>query len=327
MIRIMLCVACLAAMALPGLNAREKPAAECLATFSIVGRDPATGELGVAVASKFFAVGTVVPWAKAGVGAVATQAYANTSFGWRGLRLFEQGLTPEETAKVMLRLDDNAQQRQLGLVAADGSSYSFTGDKCLDWAGGRTGENYAVQGNILAGEQVVLAMEESFLSTQGSLADRLYAALLAGEKAGGDARGKQSAALLVVSENGGYGGFTDKAIDIRVDDHEQPFKELGRLLDVAQVHYFWNTAWNLFLEKQYAQALRWQQKAIAKDGTNGGLWYDLAVIRLAAGDREGALTAIQKACSLEPRYKDMAGKDPDLAALHADPAFIRLNQQ
>lgn len=194
-----------------------------ITTFSVVARDSVTGELGVAVASRFFAVGNVMPWAKADVGAVATQSFANTSFGWRGLELFEKGLTPEEVIEVLIRKDDNPTRRQVGIVAADGKSATYTGEQCLAWAGGRHGRNYAVQGNILAGEAVVTGMEKAFLEIQGTLADRLYAALLVGEANGGDARGKQSAAILVVKEGAGYGGYTDRAIDIRVDDHPEPF--------------------------------------------------------------------------------------------------------
>ena len=152
-----------------------------VSTFSIVASDPDKGELGIAVASRFFAVGTVVPWAKAGVGAVATQSYANTTFGCRGLELLEQGFTPEETIGKLTGEDDNPARRQLGIVAADGPSGTYTGEECLAWAGGRQGPNYAVQGNILAGEAVVVAMEKAFLETGGTLADRLYAALIAGE--------------------------------------------------------------------------------------------------------------------------------------------------
>ncbi len=164
-----------------------------VATFSIVARDSVTGELGVAVASRFFAVGTVVPWARADVGAVATQSFANTSFGWRGLDLMEKGASAAEAGNILLRNDTDPQKRQLGMVAADGSSFTHTGENCVPWAGGRSGKNYAVQGNILTGEDVVLAMEKTFLETNGTLAERLYAALLAGHAKGGDSRGKQSA--------------------------------------------------------------------------------------------------------------------------------------
>lgn len=293
-------------------------------TFSIVARDSATGELGVAVASRFFAVGSVVPWAKAGVGAVATQAYANTTFGPRGLALLEGGMTAPDVVKALIDEDDKPDRRQLGVVDASGRSASYSGRGCLDWAGSRNGPNYAVQGNILAGEQVVVAMEEAFLRTDGTLAERLYAALLAGEKAGGDARGKQSAAMLVVREGAGYGGYTDRAIDIRVDDHAEPFKELGRLLDLAQVNYSWNDAWTLFTQEKFDEALPYMERAAKLAPDYAEVYYDLAVIRLANGDREGALAAMVRAFELNPKLIDAAVKDDDLSGLHEDEAFLDL---
>lgn len=295
-----------------------------VATFSIVARDSVTGELGVAVASRFFAVGNVVPWAKAGIGAVATQSFANTTFGWRGLEMLEQGLTPEEVREVLVRNDDNPLRRQFGIVAADGSSATYTGDSCLHWAGGRAGPDYAVQGNILAGEAVVTAMEEAFLTTEGSLADRLYAALIAGEANGGDSRGKQSAALLVVKEGTGYGGYTDRAIDIRVDDHAEPFKELGRILKIAQMNYSWNEAWTLFTQEQYAEALPHMERTARLAPEYPEVLYDLAVIRLAAGNKTTALEALKDAIRLNPKLATQASGDNDLAGLHGEAEFEKL---
>ena len=293
-------------------------------TFSIVARDEATGELGVAVASRFFAVGHVVPWAKAGVGAVATQSFMNTSFGWRGLELLEKGLTPEETLNVLMRSDGSPAQRQLGIVAADGKSTTYTGKNCLAWAGGRSGPNYAIQGNILAGEAVVIAMEKAFLETKGTLAERMYAALAAGDKNGGDSRGKQSAVLLVVKEGAGYGGFTDRAIDIRVDDHPEPFKELGRLLNLGQMNYAWNEAWTFFTRKKFAEALPHMEAAANMPTANAEVLYDLAVIRLAAGKKEAALSALENAITLNGKLRKQAQVDGDLSALHGNPVYERL---
>lgn len=297
-----------------------------IATFSIVARDSVTGELGVAVASRFFAVGNVVPWAKAGVGAVATQAFANTSFGWRGLELLEKGTTPDEAATVLLRNDDNPDQRQFGMVSANGKSTTYTGAGCNAWAGGRNGSNYAVQGNILAGEAVVVAMEKAFVETKGTLADRMYAALIAGEENGGDARGKQSAALLVVKENAGYGGYTDRAIDIRVDDHSEPFKELGRLLDYAQMNYSWNEGWTLFTQKRFQEALPHMERTAELGADIPEVWFDLAVIRLAADKKEESLHALEKAIQLNPKLKEQAKVDDDLKNLATDKKFLKLTK-
>lgn len=312
----------------PGLSAENitlsRVDRETVATFSIVARDSVTGELGVAVASKFFTVGNVVPWAKAGVGAVATQAYCNTSFGWRGLELLEKDLTPVEIRDVLLRHDDDPARRQFGIVAADGSSVTYTGDGCSDWAGGRSGPNYAVQGNILAGEEVVIALEKTFLETKGNLADRLYAALLAGEAAGGDSRGKQSAALLVVREGSGYGGFTDRAIDVRIDDHAEPFKELGRILDIAQMNYAWNIAWTAFMEKRFDDALAPMERCAVLAPDYAAVFYDLAVIRLAASDKTGALEALRQTIALDAKFKIQAKVDSDLNALHGDETYEAL---
>ncbi len=295
-----------------------------VATFSIVAGDSVTGELGIAVASRFFTVGNVVPWAKAGVGAVATQAYANTSFGWRGLELMEKGLTPEEIMTALLRDDNDPERRQFGMVAADGKSVTYTGSGCSAWAGGRNGNNYAVQGNILAGEAVVEGMEKAFLETDGTLADKLYAALMAGEANGGDSRGKQSAALLVVREGTGYGGYTDRAIDIRVDDHAEPFKELGRILKIAQMNYAWNEAWTLFTEKKYDEALPHMERTAKMAPDYAEVLYDLAVIRLAAGDETGALKALDKSLRLNKKLKIQASKDDDLKSLKGNPEFESL---
>ena len=299
---------------------------EVVATFSIVARDSITGELGVAVASRFFAVGSVVPWAKAGVGAVATQSYANTSFGWCGLELLEQGKTPEEAIQVLITNDDDPQKRQLGIVAADGKSATYTGEKCLAWAGGRNGPNYAIQGNILASEEVVRAMEMTFLESKGTLADRLYTALLAGDEKGGDSRGKQSAAMLVVKEGAGYGGYTDRAIDIRVDDHPEPFKELGRLLQYAQMNYAWNEAWTLFTEKKHSEALPHMERAASLGPENAEVLYDLAVIRLAAGKENEALDALEKSLALNPKLKKQAAEDGDLSRLKENSRFKSLTK-
>jgi uncharacterized Ntn-hydrolase superfamily protein len=201
-------------------------------TFSIVAFDPANGDLGVAVASKFPCVGAVVPWAKAGVGAVATQAWANTAFGPDGLRHMRDGLPAADALDAVLAADDGREDRQSGFVDTRGNAATFTGTKCVDWAGGINGEHFAAQGNILMGEDVVRDLAEAFQATDGDLCDRLLAAVLAGDAAGGDRRGRQSAALLVVRAGGGYEGRNDRYIDLRVDDHADAPAELARLFGV-----------------------------------------------------------------------------------------------
>jgi uncharacterized Ntn-hydrolase superfamily protein len=289
-------------------------------TFSVVAADPDAGEVGVAVASRFFAVGTVVPHAEAGVGAVATQSFANTTYGPRGLDLLERGLTPGEAIDVLTRADEGREQRQVGMVAADGKSATYSGPGCNAWAGGRSGPGYAVQGNILTGEEVVAAMERAFLAGAGEpLAERLFAALAAGDAAGGDKRGRQSAALLVVRAGAGYGGFTDRAIDLRVDDHPDPFGELERLLGLALVNDLWNRGWTAFTEERFAEALRWQEQTAVRAETTPGMLpevlYDLAVIRWANGDGEGARAALGRAVELNPNLAEQAKGDPDLEGL------------
>jgi uncharacterized Ntn-hydrolase superfamily protein len=201
-------------------------------TFSIVGLDPDNGDLGIAVASKFPCVGAVVPWAKAQVGAVATQSWANTSFGPDGLALMSEGMPAPQALDAVVEADELREDRQVGFADARGGVATFTGSRCLDWAGGRTGEHYAAQGNILVGPEVVDEVARAFGSAEGELCDRLLAALLAGDAAGGDRRGRQSAALLVVRQRAGYEGRNDRYIDLRVDDHPQAPTELARLFTV-----------------------------------------------------------------------------------------------
>jgi len=206
-------------------------------TFSICAYDPETGELGIAVQSKFLAVGAVVPFARAGVGAIATQSWANTSYGPRGLDLLASGMAPDEVVQRLIADDPDREKRQFGIVDAQGRVATYTGTECFEWAGGVTGRGYCAQGNILAGSAVVEGLARGFESAQGMLADRLVAALHEGQRGGGDRRGMQSAALVVVKERGGYGGFNDRYIDVRTDDHERPIEELERLLGLYKLYF------------------------------------------------------------------------------------------
>jgi uncharacterized Ntn-hydrolase superfamily protein len=290
------------------------------ATFSIVAADPEAGEVGIAVASRFFAVGSVVPWAREGIGGVATQSNANTTFGARGLELLQRGLKAQEALDVLLRSDPGRDQRQVGIVTADGDSATYSGTGCTAWAGGRHGPGYAAQGNILAGEAVVAAMEKRFLETKGQpLAERLLESLVAGDGAGGDSRGHQSAALLVVRQRGGYNGFTDRAVDVRVDDGPDPIAEIARLTRLGLVNDTWNRGWTAFTEKRYPEALQWQRKTTELAEKTPAMLpevvYDLAVILLANGRDEESLKAAERAISLNPKLREQALRDKDLAPL------------
>lgn len=201
-------------------------------TFSIVAYDPKNDEWGVAVQSKFVAVGAIVPFAKAGVGAIATQAYSNTSYGPKGLSLLKKGFTAEETIQKLIEYDDLKEQRQVGIVDSYGNTASFTGKECFNWAGHIVGKNYACQGNILASKKVVSSMSNAFLDTEGDLIEKLFATLEAGQKQGGDKRGRESAAILIVKEKGAYDGGTDRYIDIRVDEHPNPIHELRKIFEI-----------------------------------------------------------------------------------------------
>jgi len=206
-------------------------------TFSIVAYDPVAKEWGVATQSKFLAVGAVVPWAAANAGSIATQSYANTSFGPRGLAMLAQGLSAAETLERLLAADEGHEQRQVGIIDREGRATTFTGSDCHAWAGGLTGSNFAAQGNILVSAATVEALAVGFENARGELADRLVAALLAGQRAGGDRRGQQSAAVLIVRDKGGYAGFNDRYLDLRVDDDLHPIERLQGLLELHHLYF------------------------------------------------------------------------------------------
>jgi uncharacterized Ntn-hydrolase superfamily protein len=208
-----------------------------IATFSIIARDPLTGELGVAVQSKFLAVGSAVGWAKAGAGAIATQAMANLDFGELGLIILNKGYSAAQTMEALKALDPQIEDRQFGIVDALGNAVSFTGKNCFDYAGGITEANLACQGNILVSRETVQALADTFKLSEGSLARRLVLALDAAQNAGGDRRGRQSASLLVVKPGGSYGGYNDRYIDLRVDDDLEPIKKLAHLLDLHEMYF------------------------------------------------------------------------------------------
>jgi len=236
-----LALAIVAALAHPALPPARARADVVTGTFSIVACDTVTQELGVAVQSKYFSVGGVVPWAEAGVGAVATQASVNPSLGPRALALLRTGLSAPEVMRSLAASDSGWDGRQFAIVDARGRSANWTGKRCLDWAGGTTGTTFAVQGNILAGEAVVAGMARAFQQTRGELAERLVAALEAAQAAGGDKRGMQSAAMLVVRPSVAHPEYRERYIDLRVEDHKTPIRELRRLWEIHQGFHLANT--------------------------------------------------------------------------------------
>ena len=288
-----------------------------VATFSIVAADPVAREVGCAVQSKYFAVGNVVPWARAGVGAIATQAAGVAAYGPWALDELSGGASPDEAIERVLAEDDERETRQLGAVRAAGAAASFTGADCLAWAGHRTGPGYAVQGNILAGEAVVEEMERAFLETAGELAHRLVAALEAGQAAGGDSRGQQSAAVVVERE--GASADTregiDRVCDLRVDDHPEPIAELRRLLGI---HERWDAVRRASLHHRpgaYEHGVEILAAAHERFGDDATILYDLACYEALAGRLDEARAHIDRSLELEPSYRAMAATDEDLEAL------------
>jgi uncharacterized Ntn-hydrolase superfamily protein len=241
-----------------------------VATYSIAACDPDAGQWGVATQSKFLAVGSVVPWAEPHVGAIATQAYANPRYGAEGLSLLREGLSADEVVERLTSADEGRDHRQLGVVDREGRGATYTGKECLDWAGGRTGPCYAAQGNILVSGETVDAIAESFEASAGKpLAERLLDALDAAQAAGGDRRGQQSSALLVVEKDGGYAKLSDTIVDLRVEDHERPLEELRRLYGLHQA-IFGQTPREEWLAVDDALAAELRER-LAKAGYEGEL--------------------------------------------------------
>jgi len=300
-------------------------AGEPVSTFSIVGYDPATGDVGVAVQSKFFAVGSVVPWARAGTGAVATQAYGNTRFGPGGLALLERGLAPEAVLDSLLAADEGREQRQVGIVDARGRSAAFTGGECMAWAGQRIGTNYTAQGNILAGPQVVDAMAAAFEAAEGEiLGERLMRALEAGQAAGGDSRGMQSAAIYIAREGGGYAGFNDRYCDRRGDDAVDPIAGLRRIFDMWKGESLILEGYRLAEEGRFREALLRGQQAAAMDPGAGEPWFHLACYHSKAGQYEMAMEALRIAVERDPSLGSRARTDTDLRPLWEDAGFLAI---
>lgn len=293
-------------------------------TFSIVAYDPTTGDLGVAVQSKAFAVGARVPYAKAGVGAIATQATTNAGFGPRGLALLEDGLTPQQVMDSLLKADDRPAVRQLAVIDARGQTTVHTGDSCIDWKGSKTGSYYSCQGNLLVGQPVVDSMAVAFEKTSGELAERLMAALEAGQRAGGDSRGMQSAALIVVRAGGGYAGFNDRYIDIRNDDSRNPIQELHRLLNKVLAFNAILKAETFRDKKDYEKMIAEARRAVALDPAAGYNWYQLGCYLTMAGKVELAKKSLKEAFLRDDYLVLTARSDSDLDNLVHDQEFRKM---
>ena len=275
-------------------------AGPALATFSIVAIDPATGDLGVAVASRYFAVGSVVPWADANVGAVATQANVNVGYGPRALELLRQGLTAQQVMDKLFAEDTfpGKDGRQIAIIDAKGNIAVFTGDDAQDWKGHRKGATWSAQGNILVGSHVLEAMGKAFDSTNDELAEKLYAALKAGDEAGGDSRGRQSASILVVRKGGGRNTNNDRYVYINVDDHPEPLRELRRLLDIQMTGNQQTLMNHALTENRFTDALNFAEHLARYSPLNPQSHMILGFAAYLAGRQNQALAAFRRAREL-----------------------------
>ena len=300
-----------------------------VSTFSIVAIDPANGDLGVAVASRYFSVGSVVPWALAGVGAVATQANVNVGYGPQAIDLLRQGLTAQQVLSKLLAGDTfpGKDGRQVAIVDAHGNVATYTGPKAPHWAGDRQGKTWSAQGNILVGPQVPEAMGKAFEATQGELAERLYAALKAGDDAGGDARGRQSASILVVRKGGGRNLNNDRYVYINVDDNPQPFPELRRLLDLNLSYLHEEAAGRLLEKGNPKDALVEARKAARYAPGHPYTHFTLGLVEYLNGDKDAALKELQEARKGDPGFDkdfDETLRDsPELKSLREDAKFLQ----
>lgn len=297
---------------------------EIVATFSIVARDPTTGELGVAVQSRAFRAAAIVSYAKAGVGAIATQASANQSYGPEGLALLEQGLSPDEVVRRLTDADPGRDRRQLAVIDAQGRVKAFTGSGTSDWAGHIEGDNYSVQGNILAGETVVREMASTFEATEGVLAVRLMAALDAGQAAGGDARGKQSGGIFIVKPIGDSGRTTDRWVDVRVDDHPTPFVEIRRLMNMAVSRNQSSLAGDLAEEGRLVEAIAAQRAAVALAPQSDRYLFRLAELYARSGNTANALATLTLAIDRNPELRGQAEGSDAFAPLAGNADFQTL---
>ena len=297
---------------------------DAMGTFSIIARDPATGELGMAVQSKAFAAGNRAMTIKGGVAVIAHQASANPMYGSVGLELMATGMAPQQALDFMLRADEGRDNRQVAILDMQGRSAAWTGPSTNDWKGHKCGSNYCAQGNILVGAPVVDALAKSFESSTGPLAERLMDALDAAQAAGGDARGMQSGAIVIVRPLAGSGGFSDRVIDIRVDDHRTPLLELRRLLRMVRSGQMIQDANRKVTENNLAEATALAQRAVETSPENDNAWVAIANVHLRAGRKTQALEAIRRAVELNPANKRQLPRNANFQSLAGDPAFLAI---
>ena len=303
--------------------------AENVSTFSIVSYDPAAGDWGVAVASRYFSVGSVVPWAEAGVGAIATQANVNVGYGPKGIELLKQGLSAKQVLDRLLAEDtfEGKDGRQVAIIDSKGNIAAFTGPNAPHWAGDRQGKNWSAQGNILVGPQVPEAMGKAFEATQGELAEKLWAALKAGDDAGGDSRGKQSASMLVVRKGGGRNINNDRYIYINVDDAPDPFPELRRLLNINLGLLYQEKIGKMLSANDPRGAREAALKVEHYAPQNNQVHMTLGLLDYAAGDKTGALEELRKAQSADAsNFKqrfDRVSQQPAYKSIRDDTEFLK----
>lgn len=281
------------------------------ATFSIVAHDPSTGEFGVGVQSHWFSVGQVVPWAEAGVGAVATQSFVEVSYGPKGLDLMKQGKTAKEALEELLAKDSLASVRQVAMVDAEGNAVAHTGSNCISFAGQRTGRNFSCQGNLLASPSVWEEMAKAFEKTTGPLAERILATLDAGQAAGGDARGRQSAALVVVKKVSESEPWKNRIVDLRVEDSDYPLKELRRVYNLHRAYEWANKGDEHFALKDYDSALKAYDAALGIVPENDELMFWRGSMEMMIGKKDEAVIDVQRAVNLNPRWRILLERLPD----------------
>jgi len=292
-------------------------------TYSVVARDPYTGQLGVAVQSHFFSVGSIVPWAEAGVGAIATQAFANEDYGPEGLALMREGWNAEQVLETLLKGDEEREIRQIAMVDAQGSIAVHTGNKCIPAAGHVTGENFSVQANLMVNDSVWPAMKRAYEEASGDLVDHMIAALEAAQAAGGDLRGQQAAALLIVSGERQKKPWQGRLFDLRVDDHPRPIEELKRLVSIRKAWLLFEKSNELAHAQHIDEALSVLKQALALQPNLTELTFRSTEILFMAGQPQEALAAFREVFSKEPAWAEMLSRLAKAGLLPNDPTFLK----